>query len=172
MTRASSLARRLVRRFASLGLTISTAESCTGGLISKLLTDVPGSSSVLLGGCVSYTNEVKIRVLGVSPSIIETETEVSAACAKAMAEGARRLFGTDVALSTTGYAGPTGGTDRDPVGTVYIGIATASGTSCVRLSAPPGSSRSAVRTLAAERALEEGEGKAAGLCPAPCLGAF
>lgn len=149
------LAARLVRVFTEKGMTLSTAESCTGGLIAKLVTDVPGSSAVLSGACVSYTNDVKMRVLGVSRSIIESETEVSAACAMAMAEGARRLFKTDVAVSTTGYAGPTGGTARDPVGTVYIGLATPRGTSCVRFSAPQGSSRDEVRTLAANRALEE-----------------
>ena len=148
-------AERLVRAFAERGLTLSTAESCTGGLIAKLVTDVPGSSAVLSGGCVSYTNEVKTRVLGVAREIIKRDTEVSDACARAMAEGARRLFGTDVAVSTTGYAGPTGGTDRDPVGTVYIAVATERGTTCRRFSAPPGATRESVRTLAAVRAMRD-----------------
>ena len=155
MRTENAVAVRLVRSFAARGLTFSTAESCTGGLIAKLVTDVPGSSAVLAGGCVSYVNDVKIRVLGVDPAVIARDTEVSEACARAMAEGARRLFGTDVAVSTTGFAGPGGGTDRDPVGTVYVGVATARGTTCFRVSEPPSSTRAAIRTAAAIRALEE-----------------
>lgn len=151
----SEVAARLVKEFAERGITLSTAESCTGGLIAKLVTDVPGSSAVLAGGCVSYTNDVKRKVLGVDPAIIERETEVSEACAKAMAEGARRLFGTSVAVSTTGFAGPGGGTERDPVGTVYIGVATPAGTTCVRFSGASGAGRAAIRNAAAERALKE-----------------
>ena len=109
------------------GMTLSTAESCTGGLISKCITDVAGSSAVLAGGMVTYTNRIKTDVLGVDASIIEEHTEVSYACAEAMAERAKTLFGTDYALSATGYAGPGGGTEKDPTGTVYIGIATPNG---------------------------------------------
>ena len=110
-----SLQHRIVREFSARGITLATAESCTGGLIAKLVTDIPGSSSVLLGGCVTYTNEVKIKLLGVDPAIIDRDTEVSHTCAKAMAQGARALMGSDIAVSTTGYAGPGGGTERDPV---------------------------------------------------------
>jgi PncC family amidohydrolase len=147
-------ARQLVKKFAETGITVSTAESCTGGLIAKLITDVPGSSSVLAGGCVSYTNEIKTTVLGVDPAIIARDTEVSHACAAAMAEGARRLFGTDLAVSTTGFAGPTGGTEDDPVGTVYLAVASACGTRTERFTAPVGASRCGVRNAAALRALE------------------
>ena len=150
----SSMAKRVVRELAARGITVSTAESCTGGLIAKLITDVSGSSAVLAGGCVSYTNEIKISVLGVDPAIIERDTEVSHACAAAMAEGARARFGTDLAVSTTGYAGPTGGTERDPVGTVYIAVASPNGTRTERFSAPLGATRSGVRNAAAYRALE------------------
>ena len=150
----SSMAKRVVRELAARGITVSTAESCTGGLIAKLITDVSGSSAVLAGGCVSYTNEIKISVLGVDPTIIERNTEVSHACAAAMAEGARARFGTDLAVSTTGYAGPTGGTERDPVGTVYIAVATPNGTRTERFSAPLGATRCGVRNAAAYRALE------------------
>ena len=150
----SSMAKRVVRELAARGITVSTAESCTGGLIAKLITDVSGSSAVLAGGCVSYTNEIKISVLGVDPTIIERDTEVSHACAAAMAEGARARFGTDLAVSTTGYAGPTGGTERDPVGTVYIAVASPNGTRTERFSAPLGATRSGVRNAAAYRALE------------------
>ena len=108
-------------------MTVATAESCTGGLIVKSITDIAGSSAVLAGGMVTYTNRIKIDVLGVDAAIIEQHTEVSHACAKAMAERAKAMFGTDYALSATGYAGPGGGTEKDPTGTVYIGIATPNG---------------------------------------------
>lgn len=155
---AQKLAADLVRLFTGSGQTISTAESCTGGLIAKLITDIPGSSAVLTGGCVSYTNEVKRRVLGVDPQVIETDTEVSEACAREMAEGARRLFGTDVAVSATGYAGPGGGTPENPVGTVYIGISTAAGTEAFRIFAPAGATRAQVRLYAAKAALSAAVG--------------
>ncbi len=150
---AQNLAADLVRQFKEEGKTVSTAESCTGGLIAKLITDIPGSSAVLMGGCVSYTNDVKRNVLGVDPKVIELHTEVSEACAMEMAAGARRLFGTDVAVSTTGYAGPGGGTAENPVGTVYIGISTVAGTEVFRVTAPTGSTRAQVRLYAAKAAL-------------------
>ena len=117
----------VVKTMKEKNVTVATAESCTGGLISKCITDVAGSSAVFAGGMVTYTNRIKTDVLGVDASIIEEHTEVSHACAKAMAERAKMLFGTDYALSATGYAGPGGGTEKDPAGTVYIGIATPNG---------------------------------------------
>ena len=144
----------LVRECAMRGVKIATAESCTGGLIAKTLTDVAGSSAVFVGGAVTYTNEVKIALLGVDPEGIARESEVSHTCAKQMAEGARMRLGATVAVSTTGYAGPTGGTETDPVGTVYIGLASSNGTYSERFSAPAGSSRAGVRRAAALRALE------------------
>lgn len=108
-------------------MTVATAESCTGGLIAKSVTDIAGSSAVIAGGMVTYTNCIKTDVLGVDADIIAEHTEVSHACAEAMAERAKALFGTDYALSATGYAGPGGGTEKDPTGTVYIGIATPNG---------------------------------------------
>lgn len=134
-------------------ITVCSAESCTGGLIAKLLTDIPGSSAVLLGAFVTYTNEVKERLLGVTPELIREHTEVSHACAAAMAEGARRQLGAALAVSTTGYAGPGGGTERDPVGTVYIGLSSPRGTRTERFCAPAGSTREQVRSAAAFRAL-------------------
>ena len=148
------IAVRLIQKCAQNNITVSTAESCTGGLIAKLLTDVPGSSAVFLGACVTYTNEVKMKLLGVDPSIIAQHTEVSHACAKAMAEGARQNIGTTFGISTTGYAGPGGGTNADPVGTVYIAISTPNGTFSERFSAPSGLDRPGVREAAAIRALE------------------
>ncbi len=148
------LAKRVCSALSERHLTVSTAESCTGGLLSKLLTDIPGSSSVFSGACVTYTNEVKISLLGVDPAIIAAHTEVSEECAKAMADGARRHLGTNVAVSTTGYAGPGGGTERDPVGTVYIAVSCDPCTRVERFSAPEGATRAQVRRLAATRALQ------------------
>ena len=133
--------------------TVSTAESCTGGLIAKSITDVAGSSAVITGGMVTYTNRIKTDVLGVDASIIEEHTEVSHACAKAMAMRAKEVFGTDYALSATGYAGPGGGTEKDPTGTVYIGIATPQGvrSECVFVE---DATRAQVRNAVAHHALQ------------------
>ncbi len=154
MDPVSSLASRVMQALLQKGATLSTAESCTGGLISKCMTDLPGSSAVFAGACVAYTNEIKIKLLGVDPAIIERDTEVSYACAEAMALGARKTLGTTYALSTTGFAGPGGGNDRDPVGTVYIGLATPMGVTSIRFMASIGSTREAVREQAALAALE------------------
>ena len=133
--------------------TLSVAESCTGGLIAKSITDIAGSSSVLAGGMVTYTNRIKTDVLGVDASIIEEHTEVSHACAEAMADRARETFGTDYALSATGYAGPGGGTEKDPTGTVYIGIATPSGV-CSERVCVENATRAQVRNTVAHYALQ------------------
>ena len=148
------LAKRLVSEFTKRGLTVATAESCTGGLIAKRITDIAGSSAVLSGGFVTYTNQAKINLLGVDPAIIERDTEVSHACAKAMADGARRVFGTTLAVSTTGYAGPTGGTAENPVGTVFLALSTPTGTFSERFVAPADAGRVQVRNAAAWRAIE------------------
>ena len=117
----SSRAGELVSVAALEGITVGFAESLTGGLISSSVVAVPGASAVLKGSIVSYTNEVKENVLGVSPDIISAHTEVSAECAKAMAEGAKSVLGVDLAVSVTGIAGPTGELPGKPVGTVYMG---------------------------------------------------
>ncbi|MBN1935946.1 MAG: CinA family protein [Anaerolineae bacterium] len=104
------------------GQTVATAESCTGGLIGSLLTDVSGSSDYYLGGVIAYANEVKQNVLGVDADTLTTLGAVSEQTALAMARGARRLIGADYGLSTTGIAGPTGGTPDKPVGLVYIAL--------------------------------------------------
>ncbi len=109
-------------------LTIAAAESCTGGLILKRLTDIPGSSTYVLGGVVSYANSVKERVLGVESGVLVREGAVSEPVARQMAEGVRRLLGADVALSVTGIAGPGGGTAEKPVGLTYIGLSAPEGT--------------------------------------------
>ena len=105
------------------GATLAAAESCTGGLIAKRITDVPGASAAFLGGIVSYTNGVKSHVLNVSESILNEFGAVSEPVARAMAEGARALTGADYALSVTGLAGPDGDERGNPVGLVYIGLA-------------------------------------------------
>ena len=114
----------VLARCRRLGLTLATAESCTGGLVSARLTDVPGSSDVFLGGIVSYSNEAKMRQLGVSPEVLERHGAVSAEAAEAMAEGARTALGADAVVSVTGIAGPDGGTPEKPVGLVFISAVT------------------------------------------------
>lgn len=118
------LAEKLVAEASLKGLTVSLAESCTGGMIASSLTDIPGASGVFLGSAVTYSNEAKIKILGVDAGTIAEHGAVSALCAEKMAEGARRIFGSDVALSVTGIAGPDGGSEEKPVGTVWFGMST------------------------------------------------
>lgn len=103
------------------GRSLATAESCTGGGIGSALTAVHGSSAVYKGGIISYTNEIKTALLGVDPKILEQEGAVSAPVAEAMARGARNALSADIAVSSTGLAGPAGDDFGNPVGTVYIG---------------------------------------------------
>lgn len=105
-------------------LTIATAESCTGGLMGHLLTSVSGSSGYYLGGVIAYSNEVKEAFLGVRHETLLAYGAVSEQTAKEMAAGARERIGSDIGISTTGIAGPTGGTPQKPVGLVYIGLST------------------------------------------------
>lgn len=106
------------------GISIATAESCTGGLISHRITNVSGSSDYYKGGVIAYANEVKEKLLHVTKDILEEKGAVSAECAMAMANGVRTLLCSDVSIATTGIAGPTGGTQDKPVGLVYIALAT------------------------------------------------
>ena len=154
MKNAERAAKKLFLRLRERGMTLATAESCTGGLIAKLITDLPGSSSCFVGGCVTYTNEVKMALLGVRAETIALHTEVSNACAEEMAKGARQALGCDIGVSTTGYAGPGGGTERDPVGTVYIGVAWEHGCFSYRLQAGQDRTREQVRAAAAAKAME------------------
>ena len=103
-------------------LTISTAESCTGGLVSATLINYPGVSSVFMEGCVAYSNEAKINRLGVKKETLDKFGAVSEETAREMAEGIAKNFKTNIGLSTTGIAGPSGGSKEKPVGLVYIGI--------------------------------------------------
>lgn len=123
-----------VKALIKKGLTVSVAESCTGGLIGKLFTDVSGASAVFAGGMITYTNHVKINKLGVSAETVAKYTEISFECAAEMAVRAREYFETDIGLSATGFAGPGGGNQNDPVGTVYLGFAGDDGICVYRLS--------------------------------------
>ena len=143
-----TLERQVIAALRARGLTLSTAESCTGGLAAKRLTDVSGASAVFLGGVVSYTNGVKEQVLGVPHETLEVHSAVSEPTARAMAEGIRRLTGSDLGLSVTGVAGP----DRDDagheVGTVYIALSAPNETN-VQLLYLSGD-RAAIRAAAAD----------------------
>jgi nicotinamide-nucleotide amidase len=110
------------------GLTLGTVESATGGLISHLLTNIPGSSHFFRGSIVAYSNEIKSRIVGVTPEMLERYGAVSAEVAREMATGGRRLLGVDICLADTGIAGPEGGSTPKPVGLFYLGLSCASGT--------------------------------------------
>lgn len=110
------------------GLKLAVAESCTGGLVADRLTDIAGSSDYFLGGVVAYDNAVKINLLNVPPGLLSRYGAVSEPVVRAMAEGARRLLGADLAVSVSGVAGPGGGSPEKPVGTTWIGLATPDGT--------------------------------------------
>ena len=150
---AGSIERAFVGELRSRGLTVATVESCTGGLIAKRLTDVPGVSAVFAGGCVTYTEEAKRLLAGVSAETLAQHTAVSRETAEEMARGIRQRLGTDIAIATTGYAGPDGGTEEDPVGTVYVAVSTTYGEAVKRLSLSPMRSRDYIRTVASSMAL-------------------
>ena len=118
----------VIRDLKEKGLTIGTAESCTGGLMAKRLTDVPGASAAFKGGIVSYTNEIKENLLGVPPHMLERYGAVSKEVAAAMAEGARQALGCDIAMSATGVAGPDKDDWGNEVGTMFVAISTFKGT--------------------------------------------
>ena len=142
----------LVARFAARGWRLATAESCTGGLVAGAITDIAGSSAVFTHGFVTYANAAKTAMLGVPEPLLAAHGAVSAEVAAAMAAGARERAGVDVAIATTGIAGPGGGTAEKPVGLVWFGLATPRGvTTCKRVF--PGD-RAAVRAAAVACALE------------------
>jgi len=131
-------------------LTLATAESCTGGLLSAALTANPGASDVYLGGIVAYSDRIKTEVLGVDGGLIREFGAVDARVARAMAEGAARIARADIAVGITGIAGPSGGTPEKPVGLVYVAVATKSGSAIEELMLQ--GDRESIRTQAAERA--------------------
>lgn len=122
-----TVASATARLLSSRGLTLSVAESCTGGALSAKLTAIAGASDYFMGSVVSYSNAVKVSVLGVSPDTLASVGAVSRQTAEQMADGIRRLCGTDYSIATTGIAGPSGGSDEKPVGTVWIAIASPDG---------------------------------------------
>jgi nicotinamide-nucleotide amidase len=140
------------RVFRNHALTLSIAESCTGGLVGQMLTSIPGSSEFLLLDAVTYSNASKSAVLGVDPELIRAHGAVSVECCTAMVEGVRRVSSSDVALAVTGIAGPTGGTETKPVGLVYIAIASDLGTEVKERKLP--GDRHRVQTLASYMALK------------------
>ena len=144
----------VIRDLKEKGLTIGTAESCTGGLMAKRLTDVPGASAAFRGGIVSYTNEIKAGVLGVPQDMLDRLGAVSGEVAAAMAEGARRVLGCDIALSSTGVAGPDRDDRGNEVGTMFVAIATPEGTRVRALHLGARPMRERLRTQTASHAFD------------------
>jgi nicotinamide-nucleotide amidase len=169
----AAAARELFRALAESGLSLACAESCTGGLVAASLTDMPGSSSVLWGGVVAYSNECKSRLLGVSPEAIAEFGAVSREVARAMVEGVIAASrdeagggrGADIALAITGIAGPEGGSAAKPVGLVWLAFRDADGQAFEESAIFPGDRR-AIREAAAERAMMVAAAMASGLPPA------
>ena len=148
-----SIENALVLSLRERGLTVATAESCTGGLIAKRITDIAGCSDVFLGGCVTYAVDAKVKLIGVSRETIEKYGVVSAETACEMARGVRLALGADIGISTTGIAGPGGGTPEQPVGTVYIAVSTKEGEKFKLLNLSPKRSREFIRICAATNAM-------------------
>jgi nicotinamide-nucleotide amidase len=139
-------------RLSLTGYTLAVAESCTGGLIAERLTEIPGASKYFMEGVVTYSNEAKIRTLGVDKKLLRKHGAVSAEVAEAMAEGIRKRAGTDFGLSVTGIAGPDGGSEEKPVGLVYIALASEVSTEHRRLVIP--GDRHLIRWRASQAALD------------------
>lgn len=148
---SGSLAKSAIAALKARGWTCAACESLTGGMIAAALVEVPGASAVVRGGLVTYQTDTKTLLAGVPAEVIEAHDVVSAQVAAAMAEGTRARLGVDVAVSATGLAGPDGGTPEKPVGTVFIGVATARGTRVISLALS--GSRSRIRTLAMKHAV-------------------
>ncbi|WP_240906902.1 competence/damage-inducible protein A [Paludisphaera rhizosphaerae] len=150
---STDVAESLIGELKRTGATLATAESCTGGLIAHKITAIPGVSAYYNGGVVSYANSAKTALLDVPADLIAAHGAVSPEVAAAMAEGARRRFGVDVAVSTTGIAGPDGGTPEKPVGLVYLGLATHDGVETRRLEIGPEQPRDVVQSRSTKQAL-------------------
>lgn len=145
------LAEGVGEKLTKKGLTLALAESCTGGKLGDVITEVPGSSGYFLGGVISYSNEAKAKILDVDRNTIESKGAVSEEVARMMADGARERFGADIGVGITGIAGPAGATPSKPVGLVFIAVTSVSAGICVesRFSG----SRSEVKCMAAEKAV-------------------
>jgi nicotinamide-nucleotide amidase len=143
----------VVALMAQTGATLATAESCTGGLIARMITQIAGVSPNYPGGVVTYANAAKVELLGVPAALIEAHGAVSAEVAEAMAAGIRDRLGADIGLSVTGVAGPSGGTPLKPVGLVYLGLADAQGVRNRRLDIGPEQPREIIQNRAAKSAL-------------------
>jgi len=143
----------LIAQCRRAGLTVTTAESCTGGLIAALLTEIPGASDVLGRGYVTYSNDAKTDLLGVPPDLLARYGAVSEPVAIAMADGARRAAGAGMAISVTGIAGPGGGSDDKPVGMVCFGLACGPGAPIAETRRFGDAGRQAVRLASVEAAL-------------------
>ena len=149
---ADTLEKAVVTSLIDRGLTIACAESCTGGLIAKRITDVEGASAAFISGCVTYANEAKMKLLGVKSKTLQSFGAVSEQTALEMARGVRTELCADIGISTTGIAGPGGGTPEKPVGTVYVGISTADGDFVKKLSLSSMKSRTYIRNVAVNNA--------------------
>ncbi len=148
-----SLAQAIIDKAGAEGMMVAAAESCTGGMISAALTDVPGSSAIVERGFVTYSNEAKAEMLGVPMALIDRHGAVSAPVARAMTKGAIANSRADIAVSVTGIAGPSGGTDDKPVGLVWFGLADRGGAIRVERRVFAHGSRDFVRAKATETAL-------------------
>lgn len=151
-THGESMEEVVGKRLKELGQTVATAESCTGGLVAMRLTEVAGSSAYFIESAVTYSNEAKVRALGVDPEILRVHGAVSAECAEAMASGIRERAATDHAVSLTGIAGPDGGSEEKPVGTVFIGYAGPRGVKSLKIVLP--GDRYLVRWRSSQAALD------------------
>lgn len=136
------------------GLTISTVESCTGGLLSSKLTDISGSSAYIKLNLVTYANDAKNKMLGVDWNVLNTVGAVSEECAFQMAKGLYELTNSDICVSTTGIAGPTGGTEEKPVGLMYSTIFTPNGYNTYKINKPSNTPRIEMKELFAEEVLK------------------
>ena len=133
------------------GLTLALAESCTGGKLGDIITEVPGSSDYFLGGVVSYGNDAKVEILGIDADVLRSKGAVSEEVARMMADGARARFGADIGIGITGIAGPSGGTPSKPVGLVFIAMTSRDKGICVKNTFD--GTRSEIKCLAAEKAV-------------------
>jgi nicotinamide-nucleotide amidase len=167
----ADLAVRLGARCSARGLRVTTVESCTGGLVSHLITEVPGSSAYFVGGFVTYSDTLKREMVGVPDDVLAAHGAVSAQVAMAMATGGRELTGADLAVSVTGIAGPDGGSPSKPVGLTYVAVADGSGVAVRRYAW--GGDRAENKRLSAAAALElliervEADGTVPDPTPAP-----